>query len=248
MGATRLGYVGLGTIGLPVATRLAALPDVTLFVADLNASALDTLAQLPNVTVVDTPAEVARESEVLFACLPNPAAGNVVFLGAGGVVEAGSDAAGLIVIDNSTVSPSAAERWSRGLAALHIHYFECPVLGGVTQAIDGELFGIVSGPELQYADTVSTLLPVFTKDHRYVGATVGTASRMKTIQNGLGLVQWAGIVEALGIIAKGGADVRVVSTRLPVCTVRIVTVVRHFSNILLQHRMFYYRLGCGTTW
>ncbi len=217
MGATRLGYVGLGTIGLPVATRLAALSDVTLFVADLNASALEALAKLPNVRVVDTPAEVARESEVLFACLPDPAAGDAVFLGAGGVVEAGSGADGLIVIDNSTVSPAAAERFSHGLAAANAHYFECPVLGGVAQAIDGELFGVVSGPKAQYTDTVAVLLPVFTKDHRYVGATAGTASRMKTIQNGLGLVQWAGIVEALGIIAKGGADVRAV-IRSPICT------------------------------
>ena len=195
MGAPpRLGYVGLGTIGLPVATRLAAVPGASLVIADLDPSALETLAKLPNVTVVSTPADVARQSDVLFACLPNPTAGDAVFLGTGGVLEAASDAEGLIVVDNSTVSPSAAERFSRGLAELHIHYFECPVLGGVTQAIDGELFGIVSGPELQYSDTVAALLPIFTKDHRYVGATVGSASRMKTIQNGLGLVQWAGIV------------------------------------------------------
>ena len=154
MGATRLGYVGLGTIGLPVATRLAALPGVSLVVADLDPAALATLSALPNVTVVGTAAEVARQCDVLFACLPDPAAGDAVFLGAGGVLEAGSSAEGLVVIDNSTVSPAAAERFSRGLAERSIHYFECPVLGGVTQAVDGELFGVVSGPESRYTDTV----------------------------------------------------------------------------------------------
>ena len=201
------GYVGLGTIGLPIATRLAALPGAALVVADSSPQALETLKDLPNVTVVETPAEVARQCDVLFACLPNPATGEAVFLGAGGVAQAGAAAEGLIVVDNSTVSPASAERLSHGLGATGIHYFECPVLGGVAQAVSGELFGVVSGPEVEYTSTVAALLPVFTRDHRYVGATTGTASRMKTIQNGLGLVQWAGIVEALGIITKGGADV-----------------------------------------
>lgn len=189
--APTLGYVGLGTIGLPVATRLAAT-GARLVIADSHPTmAMEALQALPNVSLADSPASVARQCDVLFACLPNPAAGEAVFLGPGGVTEAGPDAAGLIIVDNSTVDPAMAQKLSAGLAAgvPGCGYYECPVLGGVGQAESGDLFAIVSGPEEQYISTVAALLPVFSRDHRWVGATVGTASRMKTIQNGLGLIQ-----------------------------------------------------------
>ena len=201
--AAPLGYVGLGTIGLPVATRLAAT-GAPLFVADLDPAALATLRGLENVTVLPTPAAVAEACSVLFACLPNPAAGEAVFLGEDGVASAARP--GLVVVDNSTVDPETAGRLAAGLGERGARYFECPVLGGVAQAESGELFAIVSGPEAEYTTHVRQYLGTFSRDHRYVGAAVGAASRMKTVQNGLGLVQWAGIVEALGLMAKAGAD------------------------------------------
>ena len=95
---------------------------------------------------------------VLFACLPDEKVGAAVLLGPGGVSESGAPA-GLVVVDNSTVDPSTARALSESLSAVGMAYFECPVLGGVDQAVTGELFAVVSGPDSRRRDCHFTLPP-----------------------------------------------------------------------------------------
>src|SRR5262249_8809357 len=80
----RVGFIGLGTMGGPMATNLAKA-SVPLAVYDVNQATREALAQLPGVLVDPSPAAVASHASVVFTCLPNDAIVREVYLGSGGI-------------------------------------------------------------------------------------------------------------------------------------------------------------------
>ena len=141
---------------------------------------------------------MVEASDVLITCLPNPQVVEAVY---GEVARPG-----LLACDCSTIGPSLAIRLHEELAARGVRYLECPMLGAPAQAAAGELFLILSGDEA----AASELAPIFdaiSRGRRFVGGP-GQASRIKVVQNGLGLIQAVAIGEALSILAKAGADLQ----------------------------------------
>jgi len=198
----RVGFIGLGAMGMPMARRLAAAGH-GLLVYDRDPALATQAAASEGITAAAGVGAVAAGCEQLFTCLPNPGAVEAVYKEIAGARGA---AGGLPAGDCSTIGPGLAIRLHERLAASGVRYVECPMLGGAGEAASGELFFIVSGAE----DEIAPLLPllaVLGRGHRFVGAP-GNASRFKVVQNGLGLVQLAAIAEALAILAKAGADLR----------------------------------------
>src|SRR5207249_2074383 len=83
-----VGFIGLGTMGMPMATNLAKA-GVPLVVHDANPVAAAAAATVPGIAVADSPAAVAARSTVLFTCLPNDAIVRDVYLGHDRVVGEG---------------------------------------------------------------------------------------------------------------------------------------------------------------
>lgn len=201
MAASTIGYIGLGTMGLPMAQNIAAAGHPVI-VHDQSAANLAAVTGRTGFSIADSGRAVAERCDVVCLCLPDARAARQVLLGADGVATGAR--AGLLVCDNSSIDRSTALDFHQALQRRGISYLECPVLGGREQAQSGELFAVVSGDADCYR-TMESLIRVISRDHRFVGAA-GTASLFKSVQNGLGLVQWAGIAEALGILAAAGAD------------------------------------------
>ena len=198
----RAGFIGLGAMGMPMALRLADAGH-RLLVFDRDPALTTQAAARDGVEAADGVAAVAAGCELLFTCLPNPAAVEAVYQEIAGARGAGGR---LLAGDCSTIGPGLAVRLHERLAASGVRYVECPMLGGAGEAASGQLFFIVSGDE----DDLPPLLPllaVLGRGQRVVGGP-GNASRFKVVQNGLGLVQLAAIAEALAILAKAGADLR----------------------------------------
>jgi len=198
--AERIGCIGLGAMGMPMALRLAAAGH-RLLVYDRDPALAAQAATQDGIEAAAGVGPVAARCQLLLTCLPNPGAVEAVYDEIGGARGAGGPP---LAGDCSTIGPSLALRLHERLAARGVRYVECPMLGGAGEAADGRLFFIVSGLE----DDVAPLLPLLAllgRGHRFVGPP-GNASRFKVVQNGLGLVQLAGIAEALAILAKAGAD------------------------------------------
>lgn len=189
-----IGFVGLGAMGLPVARRLASAGH-RLVVHDLDPAAVAAAQGMGAAPAADAGA-VAGRCDLLMTCLPNPDAVQQVYRAV--------DRAGLLACDLSTIGPSLAIRLHGELAGRGVRYLECPMLGGIDEAADGRLFLILAGDPADVAE-IEPLLGHFGRAWRYVGGP-GSASRMKVVQNGLGLVQLAAIAEALAILARAGAD------------------------------------------
>ncbi|HXH84041.1 MAG TPA: NAD(P)-dependent oxidoreductase [Candidatus Tectomicrobia bacterium] len=197
----RVGFIGLGTMGGPMAANLARA-GVPLVVHDASAAAVAAAATLPGVTVADAPAAVAEASRVLFTCLPNDAIVRAVYLGPGGVSAGGG--AGLVTCDCSTVSPDTTLEVAAALARGGITHLDTPMLGSQPQAVSGEIFFIVGGDRAQL-EVVAPYLEIMGRLHMHVGGS-GMANRVKLVHNGLAAVVSVAVAEALAVTVQSGVD------------------------------------------
>jgi 3-hydroxyisobutyrate dehydrogenase-like beta-hydroxyacid dehydrogenase len=199
--ADTVGFIGLGTMGMPMAANLAKA-GVALVVHDQSEAARTAGAALPGASGGRSAAEVARRSRVLFTCLPNDAIVRDVYLGADGI---GSGAhADLITCDCSTVSPEVTVEIGRALGARGVQHLDTPMLGSKPQAVEGQIFFIVGGDRSAVAPVVP-YLEIMGKLHMYVGGP-GTANRVKLLHNGLAAATSVAVAEALAVCVQTGVD------------------------------------------
>jgi len=196
-----VGFVGLGTMGGPMATNLAKAA-VPLAVYDTNATASEAIAQLPGVTVAGSPSAVASQATVVFTCLPNDAIVREVYLGAHGIASGAGP--GLVTCDCSTVSPESTLELHRALAAKGITHLDTPMLGSQPQAVSGEIFFIVGG-DASKLPVVEPYLSIMGKLHMHVGPPA-TGNRVKLLHNGLAAVVSVAVAEALAVCVQSGVD------------------------------------------
>lgn len=197
----RVGFIGVGTMGGPMATNLARA-GVSLVIHDANRAAAEALARSAGVAVAGSPAEVAAEATVLFTCLPNDDIVRQVYLGPDGVASGGRP--GLVTCDCSTVSPETTVAIHGGLAAAGITHLDTPMLGSQPQAVAGEIFFIVGG-ERAKVEVIKPYLEIMGRRHQWVGPP-GTANRVKLIHNGLAAVVAVAVAEALAVCVQSGVD------------------------------------------
>ena len=196
-----VGFIGLGTMGMPMTTNLSKA-GVRLVVYDASPNATADARLLTGVTVAESPAQVAAQTDVLFSCLPNNDIVMGVYLEAGGVILGGR--AGLVTCDCSTVSPEVTVKVAAALKAKGITHMDTPMLGSQPQAVSGDIFFIVGGDDGKVAK-VKPYLEIMGKLNMYVGGT-GMANRVKLIHNGLAAVTSVAVAEALAMCVQAGVD------------------------------------------
>lgn len=214
VGAMKVGFVGLGNMGLPMALRLldAGHEVVGCDVRD----AMHNEFKSRGGQWAASPANVASQCETVFVSLPTPAVVERVALGPQGLVEGGRMK---IYVDLSTTGPQmaktvAAELGKRGIASL-----DAPVSGGIAGAAKGTLSIMASGPRDAF-EKVSPLFECFGKTPFYVGEAAGGGQLMKLINNLLSATTLAASCEALAFGMKGGLDPEVMLTVLNASTGR----------------------------
>lgn len=195
------GFIGLGRMGLPMATNLAQA-GYPLHVYDTAPAAREAAAKLPGATVYGSAGEVARHAQVLFTVLPNNDIVTETYLGADGIMANGAE--GLITCDCSTVGPEINQRINAETAAKGIQHLDTPMLGSTPEAESGNIFFIVGG-EKAALDTVAPLLEVMGKMHMHVGPS-GAGNQIKLIHNALAAVTSVAVAESLSLAAKTGVD------------------------------------------
>jgi 3-hydroxyisobutyrate dehydrogenase len=196
-----IGFIGLGTMGGPMATNLAKA-GVALSVFDTNPAATAAPARLPGVVVAASPAEVASQASVVFTCLPDDAIVREVYLGANGVASGARP--GLVTCDCSTVSPEATLELNHALAAKGITHLDTPMLGSQPQAVSGEIFFIVGG-DASKLPAITPYLSIMGKLHMHVGPPAA-GNRVKLLHNGLAAVVSVAVAEALAVCVQSGVD------------------------------------------
>jgi len=138
----KVGFIGLGAMGAPMATRVVKAGFQTFTTFHKRREAADALASL-GASIVSTPAEVARAADVVITILPADAELKDVVLGANGLREGFS--AGKTLIDMTTATATSLQEVERTLAPAGVRVLDAPVSGGTTGASQGTLTIMVGG-------------------------------------------------------------------------------------------------------
>lgn len=196
----RIGFVGLGLMGLPMAERLiAAGHELHVFSGNLRSiSALTEQGALAGASL----AEVAARVEIFCACRVTPEQSHEVFLGADGVLSAGTPPP--LCIDFATIDPAVSRQIGHELGRAGGVYLDAPVSGGPGAAREGTLSVIVGGE----TDAVERARPVFEalgKRVFHMGGP-GTGVSAKLCNNMISITTHALVAEAMVLGVKAGIE------------------------------------------
>lgn len=198
----KVGFVGLGAMGLPM-TAVLAKGGSAMLVTDLSPETRAAAAAIAGVTAVESHAAVAAGVGLLFTCLPNNAVTRAVYLDAGGIREAGRD--GLVTVDCSTVSPSVTQEIHAALAETGISHLDASMLGSVPQAETGSI-GFVVGGDRPAFDRALPYLDRLGKHVRHAGPS-GAGNRIKLIHQCLVAGHAVAVAEALALCLATETDI-----------------------------------------
>lgn len=196
----RIGFVGLGTMGLPMAKNLLKA-GYELTVYDPMAQQMELLAETyPQVRQTGSPQEVGAASDVCITMVPTPEIVRDVTAGANGLFA--GMAAQSIWIDMSTSDPVVTKQLAKVAGERGIHTIDAPVARSSKEAISGQLM-IMAGGEPEVYAQVESVLACMGSDIFLCGP-VGSGHTMKIVNNLLGMIVLAADSEALLLGTKAG--------------------------------------------
>jgi len=201
---TRVGFIGLGTMGAPMARNLlkAGYP---LVVWNRTAAKMSPLVEAGAVPA-DSPREVGESAAVVFTMLTDAPQVREVALGEEGLVHGARP--GTVLIDTSSIAPSAAREIARQLAAHQIAMLDAPVSGGPEGAANGKLSIMVGGDEETFR-SVLPLLKVLGARVRHVGPQ-GMGQVVKLCNQVVCALTVLAIAEAFLLAGRAEADLAAV--------------------------------------
>jgi 2-hydroxy-3-oxopropionate reductase len=202
----RIGFIGLGVMGAPMARHLAAAGYRLTSVLNRSPQPQD-LA----VKIAGSPAEVARGSDVVITMLPDTPDVERVLLGHEGVLK--GMAPGSLLIDMSSISPIATERFARAFRVAGAGYLDAPVSGGEVGAKAATLSIMVGGPQAEF-DRALPLFQKLGKNISLVGERNGAGQTCKIANQIIVALNIEAVAEALVFASKAGCDPEKVRTAL----------------------------------
>jgi 2-hydroxy-3-oxopropionate reductase len=196
----QLAFIGLGIMGRPMALHLIE-GGHRMRVYARRAQAMQPLIEAGAVAC-DSPAEAARDGEVIFTIVSDTPDVEQVVLGTGGVVEGAQR--GAVVVDMSTISPVATRGIAQALARAGIEMLDAPVSGGEVGAVNATL-SIMVGGKAEVFEKVRPLLELMGKNIVHVGGN-GAGQVAKGCNQIVGAVTVEAIAECLTLARKNGVD------------------------------------------
>jgi len=198
---TRVGWIGLGAMGAPMAACVARAGHQVL-AYDIDPGRAQSLAA-DGVKAASTVSQAAHGAEVLAVMVATPAQVEAVLYGddpAAAALPPGS-----VVLVMATVGPAAVQDWATRLATQGLHLVDAPVSGGVARAAAGDLLIMVAGPETTLL-MVWPVLDAMARTAPMVGSAPGDGQKVKLVNQLLCGVHIAAAAEALAFAEALGLD------------------------------------------
>jgi 2-hydroxy-3-oxopropionate reductase len=196
----RVGFIGLGIMGKPMATNLVAA-GIPVTVHSRSPGPVDELVGA-GATRAAGSAAVAEASDVVITMLPDTPDVEQVLVGDGGVIE--SAATGSLVIDMSTIDPDPARAIAARFAERDVSMLDAPVSGGERGAIDGAL-SIMAGGEAAAFERARPLFDVLGSNVVHVGPS-GAGQVCKACNQLVVAATIEAVAEALLLAERSGVD------------------------------------------
>ncbi len=223
-----VGFIGIGSMGWPMASLLAKA-GYPLLVSDADPARAKQFAQEHEVRFESPNAEMARSCRVVITMLPTSAIVRQVLLGSG--FSAGLQS-GALVIEMSSGAPAQTQEIAGLLAAHSVRLVDAPVSGGVKRAVAGELAIMTGGAEADVAEALPLLSVLGTSVMRT--GEVGTAHAMKALNNLVSATGFVAGIEALLIGKRFGLDPAVMVDVLNASTGMNNSTQKKFKQFVLS--------------
>lgn len=226
MAKQRVGFIGLGLMGGPMAANVARA-GYPLTVYNRTPDKAEPLKEL-GAEVVSSPREVAQHSDVIITMLAETAAVQAVLTGPDGVLAGAKP--GMVLIDMSTVAPAQSRETAAMLNAQGLVMLDAPVVGSTGPATAGTLT-IVVGGERTVFEAQKDLLGSMGSTLHYMGPQ-GSGAHVKLCFNLLVAAEMAALAEAMALAAKGGLDLKQVGEMIAASNISSGLIQRKVSNIV----------------
>jgi len=197
----KIGFIGLGIMGHPMAAHLQTGGN-ELFVQKRSKPTPGDILD-GGATVCDTIKEVAEKSDIIITMVPDTPDVDAVLFGADGVAAGLS--AGKMVIDMSSISPTATKDFAAKINDLGCQYLDAPVSGGQVGAQNAALTIMVGGPQDAF-DIAKPLFDLMGKNITLVGTANGAGQTCKVANQIIVALNIEAVSEALLFASKAGAD------------------------------------------
>ena len=188
----KVGFIGLGTMGFPIAGHISKFYKTLVFNRTINKSQKWT-SEFEG-EICESVKELALKSKVIFLCLSEDRDIEEVVLGSDGILEHLNE--GTIVVDHSTTSADTAILISKELLKKGSIFLDAPVSGGEAGAQNGKLSVMLGGDSAAYKE-ISSILDCYSAFHKYMGPS-GNGQLTKMINQ----ICIAGLLQALAEAAS----------------------------------------------
>ena len=202
-----VGFIGLGHMGFGMAKNLVQA-GLQLVVWDLDKDP-EQLLRKEGAQIANDAAELAREVDVLFLCVPTDKESEAVLFGDRGVVSSGHAPT---VVDTTTMNRGAAVRLAKQAETVGLSYSDCPVSGLPLRAENGTLTMMFGGQNEQFTE-VKPYLDIMGEFVVHCG-DVGQGQLMKAVNNIIYDINIAALAEVMPLAVKAGLDPRTLANVL----------------------------------
>lgn len=231
MAQPTVGFIGLGAMGEPMAKRVAGA-GFPLVVLDANADKAAEIAKVTGGTAAANGKELAERADVIVTMLPSSDIVRAALDGDTGVIAGLKP--GTVILEMSSGVPDTTRMIATELAAHNVTLLDCPVSGGVSRAISGELAIMAGGEDADFKLGEPVLATMGSSITRT--GPVGSAHAMKALNN---LVSAGGFligIEALLIGSRFGLDPALMVDVLNVSTGMNNSTQKKFKQFVLSRK------------
>jgi 3-hydroxyisobutyrate dehydrogenase-like beta-hydroxyacid dehydrogenase len=220
-----VGIAGLGRMGHPIAGNILAAGFPIAVWNRTPDKAADLLER--GATWAESPAALARGADIVLTSLADPAAVEMVYFGAEGLLDRAR--AGTILVDLSTGSPAMARRIAAAAQERGARFLDAPVAGSIKAASEAQL-GIMVGGDRVAFEACADVFAAIGKAAYYLGDS-GSGATMKLVSNAILATMVQALAEGVALGEKAGlaaADIFTVlgasSAAAPVVAAKAATV------------------------
>ena len=182
-----IGFIGLGVMGFPMAGHLSKQNKISVFNRTKTKS--DIWSNTYNGKICNSPAELAKVSDVIILCVGNDNDVREIITGDQGLLDNLKTES--IIVDHTTTSANLSKELEGLLKSKDINYLDAPVSGGEAGAKSGELSIMVGGNKDSYK-LIKTIIKPYTKLIKYMGSS-GSGQYTKMVNQ----ICIAGLIQAL---------------------------------------------------
>jgi 3-hydroxyisobutyrate dehydrogenase-like beta-hydroxyacid dehydrogenase len=221
-----ISYLGLGTMGSGMASNLLEA-GYQLTVWNRSVEKCEPLAR-KGARIADTPADAARDVDLVMYSLSDDQAVEEVVFGSKGILSGIKE--GQIAIDMSTVLPATSLREEEAYAKRGVDFLDAPVFGSKNESARAKLWIMAAGNKAIF-EKVKPILEHLGQTVHYFGKN-GNAVAMKLVGNLIVALEMEALAEGLMLAQKAGLDLNTVMKVVKVADFRSPLLVSNGQNIL----------------